>query len=126
MRRRADRWISMAELAQLFDLKNQNPRHRRQYVRRLIRGLEKRDGRAYLQRFSDTKGKLWIAVSTVERLLPWDAGTLSALRRDVDSLGGRIVRAEGKIEKHGRKLETHDNALMKVGDALQAIVLARA
>jgi hypothetical protein len=103
-RPRRDRWLSMAEVAGLMKLGHKTHRERRQYVRRVIRGLERRDGTSYLRRFGPGNGKLYIAVSALEQLMPWDPGTLTAIRGDVDGLGVRMKRAEKRIDGHDRDI----------------------
>jgi hypothetical protein len=83
-------------------------------VRRLIRRLESRDGASYLRRFGPGKGKLFVAVSALEQLMPWDPGTLTAIRGDVDGLGIRMKRAEKKIDAHAGRISGHDRDIAKL------------
>ncbi len=68
---RRDRWLSMTEVADSMNLESPaTPERRREYVRRLIRRLEERDGTVYLRRFGRGRGKLYVAVSALEQLMP--------------------------------------------------------
>jgi hypothetical protein len=104
----------MVEVAGLMKLGRGGIDDRRRYVRRLIRRLEERDRAVYLRRFGSGKGKLYVAVSALEQLMPWDPGTLTAVRGDVDGLGIRMKRAERKIEAHDGRLSGHDRDLAKL------------
>lgn len=100
---RRDRRLSLTEVAALMKLEHESQRERRRYVRRLIRRLETRDQTRYLHRDSP-RGKLYIPLSAIERLMPWDPGTLAALRGNVDALGVRIKRVERRVTKHDQHI----------------------
>ncbi len=104
MRPRRDRWLSMAEVAHVMGLKSPNPRVRRLRVSRLLRRLERRDGTTYTRRFGPGNGKLYVSVSALEQLMPWDPGTLTAIRGDVGELGTRTKRLERRVAGHDRDL----------------------
>lgn len=93
---RRDRRFSMTEVAALLKLTNKGAKERRRHVKRLLRRLEKRDGARYLH--SDTPGgKLYVSLSALEQLMPWDPGTLSKMRGDLDVLGTRMTRVERRV-----------------------------
>lgn len=90
------RRFSMLEVADLMQLKNRGAKERRRHVKRLIRRLEKRDGATYLH--ADTPGgKLYVTLAALEQLMPWDRGTLSKMRGDLDELGTRVTRVERRV-----------------------------
>jgi hypothetical protein len=105
--RRRDRYLSMAEVATLLpppkpkeDGQPHDPAYLRQRVWRLIRRLERRDRTTYLRTFGEGENaKLWVAVSALEQLMPWDPGTLTALRGDLDALGTRTKRLERRVDQ---------------------------
>lgn len=102
---RRDRWLSMAEVAELMQVPKADREQRRLHVRRLLRRLEKRDGTSYLRRFGPGRGKLYVAVSALEQLMPWDPGTLGRMRGDVDATAVRVTRLERRVTGHDRELE---------------------
>lgn len=105
---RGDRRFSLAEVAALMKLTHANARERRRYVRRLLRRLEERDRTRYLHRDSE-RGKLYITLSALEQIMPWDPGTFGKLRSDVDAHAMRIRRVEHRVKKHDRSIEKlHD------------------
>jgi hypothetical protein len=85
-------------------LKQTDPDNRRRYVWRLVRKLEKRDGTTYLKRQGQGQGKLFIAVSALEQLMPWDPGTLSALRGDVNTLATDLRHLKKRVNDQGRRI----------------------
>lgn len=99
-----ERRFSLAEVAALMKLQHANSRERRRYVRRLLRRLEQRDRTRYLHRDNE-RGKLYVTVSALEHLMPWDAGTLTKMRGDLDVIGTRVKRVERRVKKHDRHLE---------------------
>lgn len=108
MRRRNDRWLKLIDVAELLKLPHKSRKERRQYAWRLLRQVEKRDGAKYLKRFGAGKtSPLWVSVSALERLMPRDAATMAALRSDVDEIGGRVRRAERRIDGHDSELAKH-------------------
>ena len=105
-----DRWLSMVEVAELMKLPHQNVQERRRYVRRAIRRLEQRDGTRYLRRFGvGRNSKLFVAVSALEQLMPWDPGTLTAMRGQIGELGVRTKRLERRVDGHQKDItKLHD------------------
>lgn len=118
-----ERYLSLAELAKLMGLEHESAHRRREHVRRLIRGLEKRDGHKYLLRFGPGQGKLYLPFSALEQLFPWDHGTLRGLeerlahceaamrhiKRDFLSDRARITRVEKNQEIHTEVLKAARN-----------------
>lgn len=122
MRKRADRWLKLSEVADLMGLKHPRQKHRVEYVRRLVRQLEQRDGTEYAKRFSDKpNAPMWIAMSVIEKLMPWDPSTVSAIRADVEEIGSRIKRAERRIDTHDRELSKHREWQKKAAELLASI-----
>ena len=115
----------MAEVAELMKVPHQARAERRRYVRRLIRRLEARDGTPYLQTFGKGRGRLFVAVTALERLMPWDPGTLTAIANDVTSLGVRMKRAERQIESHDRDIRQLFEIQQDAAELLQKIAQAR-
>lgn len=119
MRRpRRDRWLSMAEVADLLKLKHRDRRRRREAVQRLLARLEERDGTRYLRRFGPGRGKLWVSIAALEQLMPWDPGTLTAIRGDVDAHGTRITRLERRVDRHQIDIVKLREASKKAAEAL--------
>lgn len=98
--RKRDRWFSIAELADLMKLPHKNKAERRRYVWRTIRGLERRDGQSYMKRLNPGRGKLYVSLSVLEQLMPWERGTLSGIRADLDGLGVRVKRLKRRVDRH--------------------------
>lgn len=124
MRRpRRDRWINMADLAELMKLQQKDRRVRRTHVIRLLRRLENRDGTTYLRRFGGSRNSpLYVSVSALEQLHPWDPGTLSAIRGDLDSVGTRVKRLERRVKVHNREIVRIDGKQRKMVELLSEIV----
>jgi len=113
---RRDRWLSMAEVAELIRRTTENaspepvhPRARaeaRRRIRRLIRRLERRDGTTYLRQFGEGENApLFVAVSALEQLMPWDPGTLTAMRSTIDTLGVRMRRVERRVTRSEKDIQ---------------------
>lgn len=115
----------MAEVAELMKVPQQARAERRRYVRRLIRRLETRDGQPYLQTFGKGRGRLYVAVTALERLMPWDPGTLSAIANDVTNLGNRMKRVERQVVAHERDIRQLFDLQQDAAELLQKIALAR-
>ncbi len=99
-----ERYLSLIEVAELMKLPHETPEERRQYVRRLVRRLEQRDGTVYLRRFGVGQGKLFIAVSAVEQLMPWDPGTLTSLRGELHSLNAEVRAVKKRVSDNARRI----------------------
>lgn len=122
-RRRADRWLKLADVAELMQLKQARKKDRRMFVWRMIRRLEARDGTQYMRRFGNgSTSPLWISLTAIEKLMPWEPGTVSAIRSDVNELGTRMKRAERKIVGHDRELSNHREWQRKAAELLTSMV----
>ena len=98
--KRRDRWLSMSEVAKLVEpeLVTTNRAEARRRVWRLIRRLEARDGTRYLRRFGSARNSpLHVSVAALEQLMPWDPGTLTAMREQMNGLGMRVKRVERRV-----------------------------
>lgn len=116
---RRDRWLPMVEVASLMQLPHADKHRRREHVRRAIRRLEQRDGTSYLHRFGPGTGKLYVAVSALEQLMPWDPGTIGAIRGDVDTLGVQMRRVGKRLDGHDRDLEKLRNIQVKAAELIR-------
>lgn len=103
---RRDRYLTLLEVADLLKLPHQEKDDRRRVVRRMLRRLEIRDGVSYMRTVGrpGPGSRLFVPVSALEQLTPWDAGTLTAMREDIDGLGVRVKRAERRIDGHDRDI----------------------
>lgn len=90
----------MSELAALMKLPHKNAHERRRYVRRTLRRLEQRDGATYMRRLGPGRGKLYVSVGLLEKLMPWDSGTLTGMRADLDGLGVKVKRLKRRVDRH--------------------------
>jgi hypothetical protein len=102
---RRDRWLTLLEVADLLKLPHHGKAERRRVTRRLVRRLELRDGARYMRAHgSGRTSRLYVSIAALEQLTPWDAGTLTAMRQDIDGLGTRMKRAERRIDGHDRDI----------------------
>lgn len=103
---KADRLLSMAEVADLMKLPPGSPHARAEKVRRMVRRMEKRDGIGYLRRV----GRKWfVSIATIEQLAPWDPGTLGQLRSDVDDLRHDLHVQTRRINDHASFIRKQRN-----------------
>lgn len=120
------RRFSLLEVADFLEVPKDLPRHeRRRRARRWIRRLERRDGRRYLYR--EGKGRtspLYATVAALEQLAPWDPGTLTAIRADVDAHGTHLKRLDRRVTGHDRLLSRYAQAIVK--NAESTLMHARA
>lgn len=99
-----ERYLSVAEIAELMQLKHQRKDERRQYVRRLFRKLEKRDGRKYLHRFGPGRGKYHVSLEAIDQIAPWDPGTLSEIRGGITQLNSAVKTLRRQLNGHGSRI----------------------
>lgn len=136
MRPRRDRWLTLIEVAEIMKLAHPNRDERRRYVRRAIRRAEQRDGCSYTKRVGKL-GQLYVSVSALETLLPYDAETFTKLGRSVADIAQiqrdhkRQIQGHGArlrvVEKDVRNLEEADRALAEAIEASnRALSLIRA
>ena len=99
-----DRLLSMIEVADLLQprrLTGKPDHYRAQYVRRMIRRVERRDGRPLLTK----RGKdCYIALSSVEHLAHWDPSTLGAMRADIRELDRRLKALRRQVNSQGAQI----------------------
>lgn len=99
------KWLSLAQVAQLMQIEHPSRHYRVQYVRRLLRRLELRDGTAYLRRFGDGKrGRLWVSPSALEQLEPHSPAAMGKLREDVDENREETRAIQRKVNAHGSRI----------------------
>jgi hypothetical protein len=134
MKPRRDRWLTLIEVAEIMKLAHPNRDERRRYVRRAIRRAEQRDGCAYTKRVGKS---LYVSVTALETLLPFDADTFTKLGRSVADIAQiqrelrRQLNGHGSrlrvVEKDVRNLEEADRALAEAIEASnRALSLIRA
>lgn len=118
---RRDRYLKLIEVAELMKLTQPNRAERRRYVRRAIRRAEKRDGCRYTKR----EGKyLYVSVTALESLMPYNAETYTALGRSVAELA-QIQREQGRqLNAHGSRLRTVENTVKSLAKADEAMLRA--
>ncbi len=108
---KADRLLSMAEVADLMKLPPGSPHERARKVRRMVRRMERCEGAVYLRRV----GRKWfVSMAAVELLSPWDPGTLGQLRSDVDDLRHNLHVQTRRINDHASfiRKQRHFNKLV--------------
>lgn len=98
------KWLTLAQVAALMQIEHPDPAYRRQRAWRLIRGLEKRDGTAYLMRFGEGKGKLWVSPTALEQLAPYSPTAVVRLREDVDELKEDQAIVKRQLNGHGARI----------------------
>lgn len=125
MRRRfrRDRWLTLLELAERLNLPHESKDERRRVARRIIRRLEKRDGVLYTRTHGPPRpgSRVWVSIGAIEQLIPWDPGTLTAMRDDIDGLGVRVKRAERQIAGHDRDIRTLQLLQQKAAEFADAV-----
>jgi hypothetical protein len=100
-RPRRDRWLTLIEVAGIMKLSEPRRDERRRYVRRAIRRAEQRDGCLYTKRVGKS---LYVSVSALESLLPYDAETFTKMGRSIADIA-QIQREQGRqLNGHGARL----------------------
>jgi len=79
------RYLFLSEVADLLKVQKKTQHYRVQYVRRLFRRLERRDGCVYLHS-TDGSRDLRVCVDDLAQLDPYNPSTLQMMRKDVDGL----------------------------------------
>jgi hypothetical protein len=100
------RWLKLARVADLMAIEHQNRHYRVQYVRRLLRRLEARDGTAYLRRFGSGRSNLYVSPVALEQLEPYSPTALGKLREDVEEL--REEQGAIKLQVNGQGSRIRD------------------
>lgn len=100
------KWLSLAAVAELMRIEHPDPAYRRQVAWRAVRGLERRDGTAYMRRFGEGKGKLWVSPTTIEQLDPWNPATLGKMREDIDENREETRAIRRQVNGHGSRILT--------------------
>lgn len=106
MKPRADRWLSLLEVADV--LAKDKPRvaalsqkRRREYVLRMVRRVEKREG----VRLSRRIGREWfVSRNAVDALRKWNPDSLTELGRAVEHLHAKQRDQQRQINDHGSKI----------------------
>jgi hypothetical protein len=103
---RPDRWLTLSEVALHLEerrpkLKRLIEKRRREYVLRVVRRLEKREG----ERCTKRVGREWfISRNAIEKLKPWDLRTQSDLEHDVADLAQKHRQLHRQVNGHGARL----------------------
>jgi hypothetical protein len=131
---RRDRWLSLIEVADIMKLANPKRDERRRSVRRAVQRAEKRDDCRYTKRVGKC---LYVSVSALETLLPYDAESFTRLGRSVADIA-QIQREHGRqlngigsrvrvVEQKVKTLAETDRALLRASEAHgEALSLIRA
>ena len=103
---RRDRWISMGELADLIEIRNEKlvsmtRRERVRHARRLVRRAERRDTERYTKRIG--RG-LYVSVRAVETLMAWDPEALSEIERQQGELAQEHRDIKRQVNGHGARI----------------------
>jgi hypothetical protein len=111
MRPRRDRWLSLLEVADLLARQiprvgNLNRKRKREYVLRLVRRVERRDG----SRMSKLVGREWfVSRNGVDALRRWEPEALSELEAAVSHL-------HQKSRDHDRRLNAHGSRIRELAE----------
>lgn len=103
---RPDRWLSLAEVATSLEerrpkLKLQSQKRRREYVLRVVRRLEKREG----ERCTRRVGREWfVSRNSIEKLKPWDLRTQTDIEHDMADLAQKQRELQRQVNGHGSRL----------------------
>lgn len=110
----------------MLKLPHHGKAERRRVIRRMIRRLEQRDGAKYTRTHGPERpgSRLFVSVAALEQLTPWDAGTLTAMREDIDGLGTRVKRAERRIDGHDRDIHALRVVQQKASEFAEAVAMA--
>lgn len=103
---RRDRWLSLFEVARLLDphtpnLAKLSRKRRREYVLRLVRRCERRDGNAISKRVGR---ECFVSRNAVDALQQWEPEALSELERAVEHLHAKMKQHDRQINAHGSRL----------------------
>lgn len=94
------RYLSLSEVADLIGVDATKPaRDRRRYVQRIFQAIEAKDGAKYLHADRAGKGARYrVCVEDLGRLDPWDPGTITALKENVEALALKQSRQSKRIK----------------------------
>jgi len=106
----ARRNLSLAEVAVLMNIEHPDPAYRRQFVWRLLRRLEKRDGTAYMRRLGPGKGKLVVSPRALEQLAPYSPAAVTKLAEDVAQTKQEVLVIRRQVNAHGAKIRELEKA----------------
>lgn len=112
------RWLKLAAVADLMRVEHTDPHYRVQYVRRLLRRLEERDGTAYLRRFGAGRGNLYVSPAALEQLDPYSPGAVGKIKDEVTSVKADQGELRRQVNAHGARILS----LEKFRRATQAFV----
>ena len=104
---RADRWLTLLQVAERLDLTEKTPAERRRIVRRLFRKLEQQHHRKFLRSWG-TGGegsRLYVSLEAIELAMPWNPGPIGEMRSEVDGHAHRIRKLEDGQTEHARKIK---------------------
>lgn len=99
---RIARHLTMTEVADVLGVRDyQRPNGRAEYVRRLIRRMERRDAATYLRR----DGRTWlVSLEDLERARPWAPGTLGGIRSGLGEVAEEVKTLKKRVNSHGRRI----------------------
>lgn len=122
-RPRADRWVTLEEVAKLAEkhrpkLRALQGKNRRQYARRLVQRVEKLHERRYTKRFGR---ELMVSVSALEHLLPWDATTITELEQSVAEIAQKQRDQQRQLNGHGARLRNLEEWRKLAGELLRGM-----
>lgn len=110
------RWLKLAKVADLMAIEHPSRHYRVQFVRRLLKRLEKRDGTAYLRRFGEPpgpgrRGSDWyVSPAILEQIVESAQTAPTKLRADLDETREDVQDLRRKVNGHGARIRDLEKA----------------